>query len=68
MAYEIAKAVLEQARTPFQRMKAVRVAFRLGMPLHEIEVYLDWLDALSENQRKSQPQLEARDSKPDRQC
>ncbi len=46
MAHEIAKAVLEQAKTPVQRVKAIRVANQLGMPLHLIEQYLDWLDAV----------------------
>lgn len=45
MAHEFAKAVLEQATTPLQRVKAVRVALRLGMPLCDIERYLDWLDS-----------------------
>ncbi len=46
MAYEIAKAVLEQAQTPVERVKAIRVACSLGMPLQKIEEYLDWLDAV----------------------
>ena len=44
MANEFAKAVLDKATTPLQRVKAVRVALRLGMPLCDIERYLDWLD------------------------
>jgi hypothetical protein len=54
MAHEIAKAVLEQATTAHQRVKAVRVAFRLGMPLHEIEEYLDWLDVVRQQQKAHQ--------------
>ena len=53
MAYEIAKVVLEQAKTPLEREKAVRVAFRLGMPLNKIEEYLDWLDMVRRNQKET---------------
>jgi hypothetical protein len=45
MAHEIAKLMLEHADTFLERTEAVRVAISLGMPLNEIEVYLDWLDA-----------------------
>ncbi len=46
MSIEMAKTLLEQAKTPLQREQAVQAAFRLGMPLHKIEEYLDWLDAV----------------------
>ena len=45
MAHEIAKLLLEQADTFLARKEAVKVALRLGMPLHKIEEYLDWLDS-----------------------
>ncbi|MCE5268553.1 MAG: hypothetical protein LLG00_11775 [Planctomycetaceae bacterium] len=45
MAYKIAKLMLEHAGTFLERTEAVEVALSLGMPLHEIEEYLDWLDA-----------------------
>ena len=45
MAHEIAKLMLEHAGTFLERAEAVRVAISLGMPLSEIEEYLDWLDA-----------------------
>ena len=45
MAHEIAKLLLEHAGTFLERAEAIRVAMSLGMPLHEIEEYLDWLDA-----------------------
>jgi hypothetical protein len=45
MALEIAKLMLEHAGTFLERTKAVRVAMLSGMPLNEIESYLDWLDA-----------------------
>ena len=44
MAHEIAKLMLEHAGTFLERAEAIRVALSLGMPLHEIEEYLDWLD------------------------
>jgi hypothetical protein len=45
MAHEIAKLILEHADTFLKRAEAVRVAISLGMPLNQIEAYLDWLDA-----------------------
>jgi hypothetical protein len=45
MAHEIAKLMLEHAGTFLERAEAIRVALSLGMPLGEIEEYLDWLDA-----------------------
>lgn len=46
MVHEIAKLLLEQADNFLQRTEAVRTALSLGMPLSEIEEYLDWLDAV----------------------
>lgn len=46
MAHEKVKQLLEQARTLEQRTDAVREAISDGMPLNEIEAYLDWLDAV----------------------
>jgi DNA-binding transcriptional MerR regulator len=45
MAHEIAKLMLEHAGTFLARAEAIQVATYLGMPLGEIEEYLDWLDA-----------------------
>jgi len=45
MAHKIAKLMLEQAGTFLERAEAIRTALSLGMPLGEIEEYLDWLDA-----------------------
>jgi hypothetical protein len=45
MAHEIAKLMLEQAGTFLERTEAIRVAMSLGMPLSDIELYLDWLDS-----------------------
>jgi hypothetical protein len=44
MAHEIAKLMLEHASTFLDRREAIKTAVSLGMPLHEIEEYLDWLD------------------------
>lgn len=44
MAHEIAKLLLEHADTFLERTEAIETALSLGMPLHEIEEYLDWLD------------------------
>jgi hypothetical protein len=46
MAHEIAKLLLEKAGTFLERTQAVEAALQLGMPLNEIEEYLDWLDAV----------------------
>jgi hypothetical protein len=45
MSHEIAKLLLEHADTLIDRVKAIDTAMSLGMPLYEIEIYLDWLDA-----------------------
>lgn len=44
MAHEIAKLILEHAGTFLEREEAIRTAISLGMPLHQIEEYLDWID------------------------
>ncbi len=44
MAHEIAKLLLEHAGTFLERTEAVKTALGLGMPLDEIEAFLDWLD------------------------
>jgi hypothetical protein len=44
MAHEIAKLLLEKAGTFLERAEAIRTAMSLGMPLRDIEEYLDWLD------------------------
>lgn len=43
MAHEIAKLVLEQSETFIERSEAIKTALSMGMPLNEIEEYLDWL-------------------------
>jgi hypothetical protein len=46
MAHEVAKLMLEHAGTFVERTEAIKVALNLGMPLNEIEAYLDWLDSV----------------------
>jgi DNA-binding transcriptional MerR regulator len=46
MAHEIAKLLLEHAGTFLERAEAIKSAIALGMPLGEIEEYLDWLDQM----------------------
>ncbi len=42
--YEIAKGVLAAARTGADRERSIETAMDLGMPLNQIEEYLDWLE------------------------
>ena len=42
--HEIAKLILEHAESLGERSVAIKDALYLGMPLHEIEDYLDWLE------------------------
>jgi hypothetical protein len=44
MPHEIAKLILEHAESFLEREDAIRTAMSLGMPLNEIESYLDWVD------------------------
>ena len=46
MGHEIANLLLEHRGTFLERAEAVKSALALGMPLHEIEEYLDWTDAI----------------------
>lgn len=46
MPYEIAKLMLEHAGTFLERAEAIKTALYLGMPLVDIESYLDWLDVM----------------------
>ncbi len=59
MAHEIARLLLEQTDTFLERTEAVKTALSLGMPLREIEEYLDWLDMA-----KSQRVKESAQSRP----
>lgn len=55
MSYEIARLILEQASTFLEREEAIRTAMRLGMPLDEIESYLDWIDLMNGGKGKNPP-------------
>ncbi len=46
MSHKVAKLLLEHADSFLQRSEAIRAALSLGMPLYEIESYLDWLDGV----------------------
>ena len=54
MAHEIAKLLLEHAKTFLSRTEAVETALSLGMPLQEIETYLDWLDQVQVGRKPSE--------------
>lgn len=55
MSHEIAKLLLEHAETFLERTEAIKSALGLGMPLHEIEEYLDWLDTVRGQSQLSPP-------------
>jgi len=55
MAHEVAKLMLEHAGTFLERTEAIKVALNLGMPLNEIEEYLDWLDAMRGKTGSNEP-------------
>ena len=61
MAHEIAKLILEHAETFLERTEAIKSALSLGMPLNEIQVYLDWLDSV---RNQDQP-VKTRKPRPD---
>ena len=63
MAHEIAKLLLEHADTFLERTEAVKSAQALGMPLNQIEEYLDWMD-LVRSQPSPPKQPPASSSKP----
>jgi DNA-binding transcriptional MerR regulator len=54
MAHKIAKLLLERADSFADRKKAIKAAMDLGMPLHEIEEYLEWLDLANGDHRAGQ--------------
>ncbi|MHB8973174.1 MAG: hypothetical protein ACYC3X_24000 [Pirellulaceae bacterium] len=55
MVHEVARLLLEQADNFVKREDAVRTALELGMPLHEIEEYLDWLDMVRARNSEGRP-------------
>ena len=52
MSHEIAKLLLEHAATFLERAEAIKSAISLGMPIAEIERYLDWLDLVGNRPQK----------------
>lgn len=55
MSHEIAKLLLEHAETFLERTEAIKSALALGMPLQQIEEYLDWLDTVRGKDRLVRP-------------
>lgn len=53
MAHEIAKLLLEKAGSFLERKEAIEAALNLGMPLNEIQEYLDWLDSMGQGGQES---------------
>lgn len=66
MSYEIAKLLLEHADTFLKRRDAIATALSLGMPMNEIEQYLDWLDSIrnGKNSNGQHPPAKGPDSPP----
>ncbi len=62
MAHKIAKLMLEGASTFLDRTKAVETAFSMGMPLAEIEEYLDWIDMVKSDRKRGSAEDSAEDS------
>lgn len=52
MTHKIAKLLLEKSDTFLERAGSVKAALGLGMPLSEIEEYLDWLDMVNVDCKK----------------
>jgi hypothetical protein len=48
MTHEKAKRLLEGAASLDERADAIEAALDMGMPLNEIEQFLDWLDVMRE--------------------
>jgi len=63
MTHEVAKLLLEHAETFLERTEAIQAALDLGMPLHEIESYLDWLDSVRHRDPRSQDRKDDRGPK-----
>jgi DNA-binding transcriptional MerR regulator len=54
MEHDDARLLLQHAATLQQRIVAIQSAQDLGMPLSEIEEYLDWLDCLTLDPEKEE--------------
>ena len=64
MAHEIAKLLLEHADTFLKRTEAIKSAVALGMPLNEIEEYLDWVDLIRRQPNLPQQPEDPQSKKP----
>jgi DNA-binding transcriptional MerR regulator len=64
MAHEIAKLLLEHADTFLKRTEAIKSALALGMPLNEIEEYLDWVDLIRRQPNRPQQSEDPLSKKP----
>lgn len=64
MSHEIAKLLLEHAATFLEKTEAIKAAMGLGMPLNEIEAYLDWLDSTT-SVRNPPSSIDKQDSPPE---
>lgn len=62
LAHEIARLLLEKAGTFLERKEAIEAALNLGMPLNEIEAYLDWLDSIGRGVPRPGEQEDAEDT------
>lgn len=65
MAHEIAKLLLEHAGTFLERTEAVKSAIAMGMPLNEIEEYLDWVDLIRQQSNRPQQPDAPRSKRPE---
>jgi hypothetical protein len=63
MSHKLAKLLLSQAISTTEVEEAIKQAIELGMPMHEIQEYLDWVDAtgIRPNKKTSQPENKAHD-------
>lgn len=55
MSHEIAKLLLAHAESPAEKDEAIKRAMELGMPLHEVQEYLDWLDVTRTGSGQEKP-------------
>ncbi len=51
MSHKLAKLLLEKADTFVERRDAIKTAIDMGMPIREIEAYLDWLELIQKQAR-----------------
>ena len=64
MSHENLKVLLAQAVSPTEIEAAVKKSIEQGMPLHEIEQFLDWLEMNQLQSEKHRQPGEPRDASP----